>query len=168
MIWCVHNDPLIVAITGSPNTLHSQQLVIQTPMRRPLSLVLVLLVIVNASHDNLISNIASRFRDFHPEAIIDVGANTGAFSADLRKYFPDAAILMVEASTHHDSTLKQMAERIGNAEHRIAVLSSTAGTVVPWFQDDANPKGTGNSMFRVSAQYIFLSMTWPCQKMIHN
>ena len=123
-------------------------------MCRPLILVLIFLVTIHAGHDKLMSNIASQFRDFHPEAIIDVGANTGSFSADLRRHFPDAAILMVEASTHHESTLQQRVEQMGNAEYRIAVLSSTAGTVVPWYQDESNPQGTGNSMFRVSALSI--------------
>ena len=129
-------------------------------MCRPLILVLIFLVTIHAGHDKLMSNIASQFRDFHPEAIIDVGANTGSFSADLRRHFPDAAILMVEASTHHESTLQQRVEQMGNAEYRIAVLSSTAGTVVPWYQDESNPQGTGNSMFRVSALSISLSSYW--------
>jgi len=130
-------------------------------MCRPLILVLVsFLVRIHANHDKLMSNLASHFPDFHPEAIIDVGANTGSFSADLRKHFPDAAILMVEASTQHESTLRQRVEQLGNAEYRIAVLSSTAGTVVPWYQDESNPQATGNSMFRVSALSNSLSSFW--------
>jgi hypothetical protein len=118
-------------------------------MRPLLSLLLVFFTAVNAIHDSLINKIRKHFSSFKPEAIIDVGANTGAFSANLRKHFPEAAILMVEASTYHDSKLKTVAEELGNAEHRIAVLSSKAGTVVQWFQNDQNPSGTGNSMYRV-------------------
>ncbi len=118
-------------------------------MRPLLSLLLVFFPTVNAIHDSLVRKIRKNFSSFKPEAIIDVGANTGGYTESLRKHFPEAAILMVEASTYHDSKLKTVAEELGNAEHRIAVLSSKAGTVVQWFQNDQNPSGTGNSMYKV-------------------
>jgi hypothetical protein len=111
---------------------------------------------VHALHDALISNINKHFQGtFTPEAVVDVGANVGKFSTSLRKFFPQASILMVEASLHHDDTLKKVAETLGNADHRITVLSGNAGEKVQWFHSADNVEGTGNSMFRVSvAGYV--------------
>lgn len=86
---------------------------------------------------------------FEPNAVVDVGANYGDWSRAARKLFPQAKILMVEATPMHEKNLKKAAQEIGNAEHRIAVVTARDGETVQFFQG----KNTGNSMFRENSNH---------------
>jgi FkbM family methyltransferase len=84
-----------------------------------------------------------------PDGIVDVGANTGEWTREVRGLFPDAKILMVEATPMHEDTLRRVAEDVGNAEYRIAVCTARDGEKVGYYQG----KNTGNSLFRENTKH---------------
>src|SRR3569832_1788504 len=53
-----------------------------------------------------------------PNAVVDVGANFGDWSRSARQLFPNAKILMVEATPRHDTNLQAAVNEIGNAEYK--------------------------------------------------
>ena len=114
-------------------------------MKQSLLFLPFLVVVVHSFHDHLMERIKTRYPDFIPHAIVDVGANKGWWSKSVRDHFPEAAMLLVEASPRHDETLRRVVDEIGNAEHQIGVLTAVEGETVNFFQEEAK----GNSMFRV-------------------
>jgi FkbM family methyltransferase len=87
---------------------------------------------------------------FIANAIVDVGANVGDWTREVRGIFPSSKALMVEATPMHDGTLQNVANQIGNAEHKIAVLSSKDNETVHFYQTG----DTGNSMFRENSEHF--------------
>lgn len=97
----------------------------------------------------LLRKIAKTFPDFVVRSIIDVGANKGKWSRDVRKIFPEAFILMLEATPSQLPFLTDMQKEIGNAETHIAVLSDAPNQTVLFYQGG----DTGNSMFQENTKY---------------
>jgi FkbM family methyltransferase len=96
-----------------------------------------------AIEENLIFVLRGQTPEFVPEAVIDVGANKGKYSAFIRRMFPETSILLLEADAMHEQKLSQFCEGKEGVEYKIAVLSSSVESV-PWYGGG----DTGNSMFR--------------------
>jgi len=112
------------------------------------------------SFGTLVSNLKRAYPDWSPRAILDIGANAGTWSTNIRKEYPDSKILMLEASDQQIPALEATVADIGNAKYRIAVMSATDGDVIPfYFNPNAN---TGNSMFQ--EQTNFFSNVKPVEK----
>jgi FkbM family methyltransferase len=97
----------------------------------------------------LLRKITAKHDDFKPNAIVDIGANMGAWSRGARELFPATKLLLMEASPQHDETLKQVVSEVGNAEYKICVVSATDGETVDFWQG----KNTGNSMFKENSNF---------------
>lgn len=97
----------------------------------------------------LLSRISKQFPDFVVKSIIDVGANKGLWSEDVRKIFPEAFILMLEATPSQLPLLTTVQKKIGNAEIHIAVLSDAPNQTVLFYQGG----DTGNSMFQENTKH---------------
>ena len=97
----------------------------------------------------LMSRIKNKFPDFVVNTIIDVGANKGEWSRDVRKIFPEAFILMLEATPKQLPVLTSIQNQIGNAETHIAVLSDAPNQTVSFYQGG----DTGNSMFQENTKF---------------
>jgi len=112
------------------------------------------------SFSTLVRNLKTSYPDWSPRAILDIGANAGTWSTNVRKEYPDSKILMLEASDQHITALEATVANIGNAKYRIAVMSANDGDVIPFY---FNPKAnTGNSMFQ--EQTSFFSNIKPVEK----
>ena len=96
-----------------------------------------------AMDDNLIFVLRGQTPEFIPEAVIDIGANKGKYSAFVRRMFPQTSILLIEADAMHEQKLSQFCEGKEGVEYKIAILSSSVESV-PWYGGG----DTGNSMFR--------------------
>lgn len=123
-------------------------------LARGLQILAILLCLPSASsmHEKMISNMRRQFPFFEPDNIVDVGANRGLFSSGSRPLYPNATILMLEATEMHDETLKKVAQEIGKAHYKIAVLTGTAGERVKFYQ---NPGAhTGNSMLLENSKHF--------------
>ena len=87
---------------------------------------------------------------FRPEAIVDVGANSGGWALGVKKIFPNATMLLVEASEQHEASLTKLAANQQNTmEYRIALLSSRPNQTIPFFAGG----DTGNSMFQEDTRF---------------
>jgi len=71
--------------------------------------------------------------------IIDVGANAGIWTTEIRKIIPQAQFFMVEAALRHNNTLRQV-----GARYAFAVLGDEEKEVEFYEQRTS----TGNSLFR--------------------
>lgn len=97
----------------------------------------------------IIENLKESYPEWQPNAIIDIGANQGAWSEEARFYFPNAKLLLLEATPKHEDKLKEVTMELGNAEYQINVLTGKTGDTVEFFQDG----NTGNSMFRENSKH---------------
>jgi len=79
------------------------------------------------------------FRTHPPKLIIDVGANAGIWTTEIRKIIPNAEFFMVEAARKHNRTLRQV-----EARYAFAVLGDEEKEVDFYEQKTS----TGNSLFR--------------------
>jgi len=112
------------------------------------------------SCSTLVANLKKAYPDWSPRAILDIGANAGTWSTNVRQEYPDSKILMLEASDQQIPALEATVAAIGNAKYRIAVMSVNDGDVIPFY---FNPKAnTGNSMFK--EQTKFFSKIKPVEK----
>lgn len=116
------------------------------------------------SFAGLAGNLKKAYPDWSPQAILDIGANKGTWSTNVRSVYPHTLILMLEASDQHVSSLEETVQSIGNAKYRIEVLSDHDGDVIPfYFNPDAS---TGNSMFRENTK--FFAHVKPVNKIAHT
>jgi len=112
------------------------------------------------SFSTMVANLKKAYPDWSPRAILDIGANAGTWSTNVRQEYPDSKILMLEASDQQIPALEATVAAIGNAKYRIAVMSVNDGDVIPFY---FNPKAnTGNSMFQ--EQTKFFSKIKPVEK----
>lgn len=98
----------------------------------------------HAVEENLIFVLRGQVPDFRPEAVVDIGANKGKYSAFIRRMFPETTILLLEADDKHEAKLKGFCEGKPGIEYKIALLAATENEQVKWFGGG----DTGNSMFR--------------------
>lgn len=104
------------------------------------------------SFSGLVKSLKSAYPDWSPRAILDIGANTGTWSTNVRKEYPKSKILMVEASDQHVPSLDTTVTSIGNAKHRIAVLSEKDEDSVTFYLNEK--ASTGNSMFQEQTKFF--------------
>lgn len=100
------------------------------------------------SHAEAVWKLSTR-AGFKPRTIVDVGANRGVWSTKARGLWPDARILMLEASDQHNETLHNVASKLKNAQYQIGVLSEKDGEEVDFFDGG----DTGNSMFKEDTRF---------------
>jgi len=96
-----------------------------------------------------LKKLKQNYPEWSPNAIVAIGANAGKWSKLARKSYPTTKLLMLEATPKHDSTLQNVSQSLGNAEHQIAVLSGRSGDTVEFFQGG----NTGNSIFREDSRH---------------
>lgn len=104
------------------------------------------------SFAGLASNLKKAYPSWSPRAILDIGANEGKWSTNMRQIYPESYILMLEASDQQIPNLQNVVSSIQNAKYRIEVCSERDGDIIPFY---FNPKAsTGNSMFREQTKYF--------------
>lgn len=81
-------------------------------------------------------------KGWRPAGIIDVGAYQGAWTRMVRRVFPDAPVLMVEAQKGKAAGLEALCSELGSVSLASAVLGSEAGKEVTFFEME-----TGSSYF---------------------
>jgi FkbM family methyltransferase len=103
-----------------------------------------------ASYRRLVS------KGWEPSGIIDVGAYHGAWTRMIRRIFPKAPVLMVEAQKRKAARLEALCMELGNVTFASAVLGSEAGREVAFFEME-----TGSSYFpersnapRIAINYV--------------
>ena len=85
---------------------------------------------------------------FEPAQIIDVGAYNGDWTKMVKTIYPKAKVLMVEAQTAKDATLKQVCAAYGNTvAYQIQLLGAESGKSVTFYEYDPSA-GTGSSVFQ--------------------
>lgn len=78
--------------------------------------------------------------DFKPHRVLDIGANRGEWSSEVRQYFTDAEFLMIEGNPGMEPNLRKT-----GIVYEIAILGAKAGQV-QWYEN-VNAD-TGNSIYR--------------------
>jgi len=86
-------------------------------------------------------------QDLNIKSVLDIGANIGEFSTEVKKLIPDCNCFMVEANAHCAPYL----EKTG-IPYDIATLSHTRGFVNFFIQPD-NLIGTGASMYKENTEF---------------
>jgi len=82
------------------------------------------------SFSRLLKMFKRNYPDWNPRAILDIGANAGAWSTSVRNQYPDSKILMLEASDAHIPALEETVYNIDNAKYRIAALTAHDGDLI--------------------------------------
>jgi FkbM family methyltransferase len=83
---------------------------------------------------------------FDPKAILDVGANMGDWTKEMKSIFPDARFFMLEANVQHKSSL----EKIGSP-FRIAAVGHVDGEEVVFYKTavpEIRGSNTGAGIFK--------------------
>jgi FkbM family methyltransferase len=70
-----------------------------------------------------------RARDIPIATVIDVGASDGRWSLSVKKHFPDARYILVEAQAAHAPALDRLKRASGNIDYVIAAASDRVGSV---------------------------------------
>ncbi|KAL3798071.1 hypothetical protein HJC23_012362 [Cyclotella cryptica] len=93
------------------------------------------------------------YPEWKPRGVVDVGANKGGWTTNIQQLFPNVTTMMVEASPFNTQHLEETKTKFGGAvDYRIALLSSTDGDTVEFFD---NPRtNTGNSMFQENSHHF--------------
>ena len=74
---------------------------------------------------------------FKPEAVVDIGAHEGAWTAMAREIFPDASFLLLEAQERQKPQLEALAQKLGHGVNvRIALLGAEPREAVVLHQYD--------------------------------
>lgn len=106
-------------------------------------------VIDKANCSPLMTGLASALTSFQPGVIVDVGANEGEWSQHAHSLWPGATILMLEADSQHEKSLREGAEKI-HGSVTIGVFSSKEGDTVDFYAGG----DTGNSMFKENSEHF--------------
>lgn len=86
-------------------------------------------------------------KDLNIKSLLDIGANVGEFSTEVRKLIPDCKCFMVEANEFCEPHLQKT-----GIPYDIATLSHMRGFTNFFIQPD-NPIGTGASMYKENSEY---------------
>ena len=105
---------------------------------------------VGPSKEQLISRaLKKKHPTFQPRFILDIGANVGYWTTGIRQVYPNAQVLMLEASPDKNDVLKKVTQELNSVEFKITVLSEKKNETVKFFQGG----DTGNSMFQENTRY---------------
>jgi len=101
-------------------------------------------LLVEAARRNFMECTLHAMRDngFTPEAVIDVGAYIGNWSALARRVFPAARVLMIEAQPSKRDKLQSLASRDTSLTFRSALLGAAPQPAVRFFDME-----TGSSIY---------------------
>ena len=90
---------------------------------------------------NLITNY------FHPNTILDIGANTGGWFNECKAYYPGSYIFSIEANDECEQVLKQV-----NPNYLICLLAKD-NNIYPFYKTKNIFGATGNSMYKELTPY---------------
>lgn len=99
---------------------------------------------------------------FEASGILDIGAYQGGFGVLARSVFKDAHICMIDPLTANAEQLKTIADHIGNAEYRMALLGEYNQQVQFHTIDvEKHPEfnATGSSKYKENNEYPFETIT---------
>jgi len=85
---------------------------------------------------------------YNPIGVLDVGANVGMWSKEMRKIFPRTNYFMVEAAPYHERKLKET-----GLPYVIVVLGD-GDKETDFFQTPGRRGSTGNSIFREVSEFF--------------
>ena len=94
---------------------------------------------------------------FMPESILDIGANKGDWTRNVRGIFPEANFLMVEANAKHNRTWQDMLVPPGSRVRGAFAVLDSQPKDVQWFM--AGTGSTGDSIFREKSWHQFTAHT---------
>lgn len=93
------------------------------------------------------------YPEWKPRGVVDVGANKGGWTKNIQQLFANVTTMMVEASSFNSQHLEDIKTSFGGVvDYRIALLSSTDGDTVEFYDNPAT--NTGNSMFQENSQHF--------------
>lgn len=104
--------------------------------------------------------IALRDKGFYPEGILDLGSFIGEFGLTMRNNFKNSHILMVDALEENATYCKHIADRIGDAEFKQALVGAENKEVDFYLVDrEKNPNLnlTGSSVYKENNNFPFTS-----------
>lgn len=84
---------------------------------------------------------------FRPTNVLDVGANVGAWTGEMKGIFPDATYLMVEGNEQHRGRLQSV-----GAPFEISLVGKAPGNLT-YYRRRNDAMGTGNSVYKENTQF---------------
>ena len=87
----------------------------------------------------------------NPRCILDIGANRGDWTREMRAHYPAAHYLMFEGNAEHLANWADLTSRPNIHPHAGTILADTAKEVV-WFKNAE--ASTGDSMFKETTRYF--------------
>jgi FkbM family methyltransferase len=100
-----------------------------------------------SSHKNRIS--ALKDRGFRPKIILDIGANEGQWTNEIKEVFPGSEFVMFEANDINENALKSVGKK-----YMIGVLSNENDKTVEFYSTKGKYK-TGDSVFVENTRHHF-------------
>ena len=92
-------------------------------------------------------NYSKLFRYTNPRKVLDIGAHIGEFSQQVKRFNPEADVLMIEANPNCEPYLNKL-----NIPYQMVALSKEKGEA-ELFVEKVNEIGTGASLYRENTQY---------------
>lgn len=92
-------------------------------------------------------------RGFVPDAILDIGAHSGAWSRAARVIYPDAYMLMVEPLAEKAASLQATCRDIGNAGYAMELLGERELPDVTFFVVNAASDQSGSSKYSEATHF---------------
>ena len=92
---------------------------------------------------------------FHPQRVLDIGANRGDWTRSVLTMFPRAQFVMIEANIEHaqNGRYRDLLRR-GNVTALSAILHDSSQNVT-WNMMKKGKPGTGDSVFKERTRYYF-------------
>ena len=87
------------------------------------------------------------FRYTNPRRVLDIGAHVGQFSQQVKRFNPEADIIMIEANPNCEPYLNKL-----DIPYQMIALSRDKGEA-ELFVEKVNEIGTGASLYRENTQY---------------
>ena len=92
-------------------------------------------------------NYSKLFRYTNPRRVLDIGAHIGQFSQQVKRFNPEADIIMVEANPNCEPYLNKL-----DIPYQMIALSKEKGEA-ELFVEKVNEIGTGASLYRENTEY---------------
>ena len=91
-------------------------------------------------------NYSKLFRYTNPRRVLDIGAHIGQFSQQVKRFNPEADIIMVEANPNCEPYLNKL-----DIPYQMIALSKEKGEA-ELFVEKVNEIGTGASLYRENTE----------------
>jgi len=92
-------------------------------------------------------NYSKLFRYTNPRRVLDIGAHVGQFSQQVKRFNPEADIIMIEANPNCEPYLNKL-----DIPYQMIALSKEKGEA-ELFVEKVNEIGTGASLYRENTEY---------------